>query len=491
MGRTRREARRTSGAVESITQPTVCRRGQPFTLIVVAFERPQKLHKLLESFFRHHPHCYCIVSDVSRNPVDVSFSHPNLRILRCSETANLSAGRNRALAKVTTPHFALMDDDEWIETPDALNRLHSHVSSGRCQVAAGDVIEDGKSLTFTGNFRLERGGLRVDPTETDGNERIVDCAPNFFVADTAAVRMVDPWKEEYPVCEHLNFALWCKIGNLVTLYDPKSYCQHKRGGEEQGYSQFRKRQGLELQFLEQWRLDFLQHANGRVINRDVLSGKGQKIPESSDACCVWVIGTGRCGSSAVGQILHNLGVSMGDDLADTSQDEKHKNPDGYFEPLGLINIQGRLKFGRDLSNCKTQIAAHMRRMAARHKMFGFKLPGTAHRPELVLEAMRSAKVTPRFVHVTRSVEESAASVVAAGWQPNMQKAIEHMRQRDDTVRAFLESQRGIFCLPFRDLLRSPLSITKSLADWLGIKDEKLIEKAASTVRREYVTQGAG
>ena len=448
---------------------------QPLTAVVSSFERPARLEACLRSFFEHHPNWFCVVGDVSRQPVALKFDHPHLKVVRRTvddQVANLSAARNLALAEVCTPHFALMDDDTVLPSPEPLESLYRECVSRHAHVCAGDVQQDGRHNRFEGVFREEFGGLRILPVAGKGP---VHAFKNFFVGETAFVRRLG-WDEDFPIQEHLDFLIRFHRAGGEAWYLHSAVAVHERGAEGADYDGFRRRSGYHAQTLAKFGFDWVAYANGNILRDDEFA----PAPEST---CVVVLTTGRSGSSCVAQMLHELGCNMGDQLAHPHPGEAHVNPT-YCEPLDLLPagwgwssaVAGDWAFER--------VRDHASRMRLRCSLFGIKLPGFAHNPNLAVAAIASAGVERiKFVHSARGLDESVKSLVKTGWQTSSDRARDHLGFRSKSIQEFLGNVPATnqHTIEFDRLKRSPETEAARLAEFIGQTDSELIQSAAEIV----------
>jgi len=444
---------------------------QPLTAVISAFERPKRLENCLRSFFAHYPDWFCVVADVSRQPLQLDFDHPNLKMVRPwseRQIGNLSAARNLALAEVYTPHFALLDDDLILASSETLGELYRECVTRHAQVCAGDVQQDGRHNRFEGLFREEFGGLRVFPVAGADPVR-VHAFKNFFVGETAFCRRVG-WDAGFPIQEHLDFLIRFQRAGGEAWFCQGAIADHDRGAETADYEDFRRRDGFHAKTLAKHDLDWVAYANGNVLRDD-------QFEPGAESTCVLVLTTGRSGSSCVAAVLDRLGCSMGDQLARPHPGEAHVNPT-YHEPLDLLPAGWAWSGVTAGDWAFERVRDHVSRMRLRSALFGIKLPGFAHQPELAAAAVGGGGAGRiKYVYAARDPEASAQSLRKTGWQSDIIKAREHLAVRRQSIESFLGgvSAEDRTVVQFEDLLEHPEREITRLAEFIGADLDRVPE----------------
>ena len=186
------------------------------TVVIKTFERPAVLARLLRSLRREYPTLPVLVADDSRTPA--SLVSPHTRVLALPYDVGLSAGRNRALAEVTTPYFWLLDDDfvfSGTALEPSLAWLREHP---RVDIVAGRVVD---LPSLVPSPRRTRG-----PREQIDGLRRFDFVPHFFLGRTETARALG-WDEELTLVEHSDFFERARE-RLVIVEDPRMRVLHAR-----------------------------------------------------------------------------------------------------------------------------------------------------------------------------------------------------------------------------------------------------------------------
>lgn len=188
-----------------------------------------------------------------------------------------------------------------------------------------------------------------------------------------------------------------------------------------------------------------------------------------------IAGSGRSGTSAVAQLLHESGISVGHDLV--AADES--NEEGYFEERRLIAINDTI-----LRNCglnerfatatrKQVLAASEPVLDAMRELAAAATPAWKDpRLSWTLEAwLRVLPEQPRVIVCLRSPAEVAASTMRYFGlvDAESKRAVEHLwrsqyRRLLDVIRAYrLEA----VCVEFAQLHRAPRTAVKPLEKFAG------------------------
>jgi hypothetical protein len=190
---------------------------------------------------------------------------------------------------------------------------------------------------------------------------------------------------------------------------------------------------------------------------------------------VIVTGAGRSGTSAVARVLHESGISMGDDLGEASD----ANPEGYYEDMGVLWLHERLltelgmtglwRLGR-WSWRSTVLAVAGRHRAEMQEMAskaggGWKDPRFA----ITLEAwLPVLPAPPKIVVCLRSPRAYADSTIRiygfVDRETVERQWAKHYRRILDVVRDYkLEAT----CVEFDVLVEHPQEATAALSEFVG------------------------
>ena len=202
------------------------------TAVVKTFERPRTLRRLVDSVRRTHPHLRMIVVDDSETPACL----PGVENIVMPFNSGLSAGRQEALGRVTTPFFLLLDDDHvfyratTLERAVTLMELHPEID-----IMGGDEI----LLPLYAPSQFWRGDVydtrpsTLPRGSTLAGLPVCDRVPNFFLARTERLRLVG-WSPELKLLEHNDFFARAR-GVLTTVFNRDFRVLHARTPLDRGY----------------------------------------------------------------------------------------------------------------------------------------------------------------------------------------------------------------------------------------------------------------
>jgi len=226
------------------------------TIIVKTFERPKCAKRLIESVRRFYPNIRIIVVDDSKDPEELL----DCDYIKMPFDSGLSAGRNLALSKVTTPYFVLLDDDLVFTEKTHLELWLQILENTPINIVAGNKGD----CHFEGTFQLKNGVLTHVPGQSIGElygVALFDIVNNFFMAETDTVKEIGGWDEKYKIGgEHGDFFMKAKQNKLLTGYCPAVWIDHKDERTED-YSQYRNRR----EFAQDW---FAKYGAHTCITRD-------------------------------------------------------------------------------------------------------------------------------------------------------------------------------------------------------------------------------
>ena len=156
----------------------------------------------------------------------------------------ISAGRNAAIDKITTPYFLLLDDDFVFSRRQNLGLLIAQMKEyPEIDILGGRYID--LPFYIKHNFQnvpVPSNRAPVTPINTQlGDNRVVDKVQNYFIARTASVRKVR-WNERLKTLEHTDFFSRAK-GLLTTAYRSDMLILHAKTPFDIAYlnKRFRRR----------------------------------------------------------------------------------------------------------------------------------------------------------------------------------------------------------------------------------------------------------
>lgn len=220
------------------------------TVIAKTFERPANARRTVSTLRRVFDGPV-IVADDSRTPQ--SFDDPGISVVVLPFDSGVAAGRNAALAEVTT-EFVMSVDDDFVFTPDLdLNRVVDYLRRNpEVDIVGGRVVN--LPLWQTPDYsRAQLFAYRGEPVRPAGT--VIDGlpvfykVPQFFVARTARMRLVQ-WDENLKRVDHNDFFTRA-YGTLLTVFDQQFTCLHAQPKFNASYQAFRRDVGADLSYLAQ------------------------------------------------------------------------------------------------------------------------------------------------------------------------------------------------------------------------------------------------
>lgn len=208
------------------------------TAVIKTFERPARCRALIASIRRAFPTLPIIIADDSR----VTGTYPGAGVVRLPFDSGVGAGRQAALDRVETDFVLNLDDDFLFhrntDLAGALALLKAHAPvdliGGRVIDLPLRIVHDlrGETLNPTDRAPKLPLGTKIGPLE------VVDKAPNFFLARTAAVRAVG-WDPALKRLDHADFFTRARGRIASALWDNWSVL-HWRDPFDTAYLAFRE-----------------------------------------------------------------------------------------------------------------------------------------------------------------------------------------------------------------------------------------------------------
>ena len=187
--------------------------------------------------------------------------------------------------------------------------------------------------------------------------------------------------------------------------------------------------------------------------------------------CVVVLGSGRSGTSAVAQLLSQLGVAMERSLDAAGE----QNPSGFAEDADIVRmnkaLMENLSAGRqvlpDPGSSKSAVqpiekalAAYIGRKVDAHDLWGFKDPRTALYLPIYRRTFNQLRIVPKYVLCLRNPAETVASLASHyGTEVDLAQLIWFSRN----LAALRETGLNCFVLHYETLLEDPLGQARKLA----------------------------
>lgn len=248
------------------------------TAVIKTFERPQCLHRLLQSLKRYYPGLRVVVVDDSRIP---SPDIKGVKVLRLPYDTGLSAGRNAGVDAVDTEFCVMLDDDFIVGPCTGLQVLVSHLRRDPAiDIVGGAVDNAGRGIwRFYGGLETTTHGHVVNRLmgPVQGLVRC-DIIPNFFAARTQALRRVR-WDPELKLSEHVDFFARAK-GVLGVAYCPEAVITHdRRCGDSGRYAGLRGRSSEYYRlYRKKYGFSSLTQKPERSRRRDPVTGiRGHRV----------------------------------------------------------------------------------------------------------------------------------------------------------------------------------------------------------------------
>ena len=218
------------------------------TVMVKTFERPRTARRLIRSLRRYFDG-RIVVADDSRVPL--TSNEPLVDVLALPFNSGVPAGRNAALATVTTEFCFVTDDDAVFSRACHLHRLVSYLRDNPGVDIAAVILVNLPSRTYfdAGEQVLNRG---ADPPlrpygELIGGAPVRYKVPNAFLARTESLRRVG-WDENLRMLDHGDF-FSAASGKLVTVTHPGAACYHARTPFDHHYQSYRLDYADDLDYL--------------------------------------------------------------------------------------------------------------------------------------------------------------------------------------------------------------------------------------------------
>ena len=182
------------------------------TAIVHTNGRQQSVTRLINSVAWLYPQLKVLVADDSRQPQPMAGAEP----VKMPVDSGVSACRNALLARIRTPYFLLLEDNQELNRGSHVDKLLAAVAGGHCDIAAGDMMRCRRRFGLFTKREADPGhatvevtpeAVKVTPGTRPGVDGVQSCdlAHNYFVARTDKVRAMGGWDPQLLVDERLEF----------------------------------------------------------------------------------------------------------------------------------------------------------------------------------------------------------------------------------------------------------------------------------------------
>ena len=229
---------------------------QKLTIAIKTFERPELVIRAVSSLRKIHPTMPVIIADDSKEPI--SFEDDKYtESLHLPFDTGISFGRNRAIEKVKTPYYLLMDDDYYFKADCNLEGLIHVLETTDFDIVSMRVL----------NYRVEKGYCRGElhfagTLVREGDEMVhyigknhgyhqgypcFDIIHNCYVARTSRVSKIK-FDEKIKIGkEHGDFFLEVKQNGILVTISKDSYIHHLQV-KSPNYATFRDRGHLYTEY---------------------------------------------------------------------------------------------------------------------------------------------------------------------------------------------------------------------------------------------------
>ena len=229
---------------------------QKLTVAIKTFERPELVTRAVSSLRTLHPAIPVIIADDSKNPISFD-TDLHTEVLHLPFDTGISYGRNRAIEKVKTPYYLLMDDDYFFKADCNLAGLISILESTDFDIVSMRVL----------NYRARKGYCRGElhfagTLVREGDEMVhyigknhgyhqgfprFDIIHNCYLARTNKVAKIK-FDEKIKIGkEHGDFFLEVKKNNILVTIAKDSYIHHLQANSS-NYNSFRDRGHLYTEY---------------------------------------------------------------------------------------------------------------------------------------------------------------------------------------------------------------------------------------------------
>ncbi len=229
---------------------------QQITVAIKTFERPELVIRAVSSLRQFHPTMPVIIADDSKEPISFN-DDPYTETLHLPFDTGISYGRNRAIERVKTPFYLLMDDDYFFNADCNLEGLVKTLETTDFDIISMRVL----------NYREKRGYCRGElhfagTMERKGTQMVhyigknrgicqgypcFDIVHNCYLARTNKVAKIK-FDENIKIGkEHGDFFLEAKQKGVLVTIATDSYIHHLQANSS-NYNSFRGRGNLYTEY---------------------------------------------------------------------------------------------------------------------------------------------------------------------------------------------------------------------------------------------------
>lgn len=219
------------------------------TALVKTFERPAILRRLLQSIRRFYPDLKVIVVDDSRESIPIE----GVEWVQLPFDSGVSKGRSIGLSRIKTPFTLLLDDDFIFYRKTGLREALGEIEKyPEIDIMSG-VVEKLPFFTvgdycYGGMYRTQAESLYPKGSKI-GPYPVYDKVPNFYIARTERLRLVD-WDPRIKRIDHAEFFTRAK-GVLTTVMNNKFRCLHANTPFDLHYMKFREDHREDVKVIHQ------------------------------------------------------------------------------------------------------------------------------------------------------------------------------------------------------------------------------------------------
>jgi hypothetical protein len=194
---------------------------------------------------------------------------------------------------------------------------------------------------------------------------------------------------------------------------------------------------------------------------------------------ILVLGSGRCGTSAVAGILHHLGVFMGDRFVPANDTNKYGHwEDKDFHDTNAAFMNANITERQWHYNIK-KITIDRRALM---RPWGFKDPRTCD----LLDLYKIYYPNPRIIWCKRNLDDVVASMKKAyGWK--QQEAMALIKRREDNIERFILNTHCPYTVNFEQLINDKKSAVDGIQ---GFVQEPNLKNAYAFIRSTKDVGGA-
>lgn len=219
------------------------------TALVKTFERPAVLRRLLQSIRRFYPDLKVVVVNDSRESIPIE----GVEWVPLPFDSGVSKGRSVGLSRIKTPFILLLDDDFIFYRKTGLREALGEIEKYPEIDIMGGVVEKLPFFTkgdysYGGMYHTEAESLYLKGSKI-GPYPVYDKVPNFYIARTERLRLVD-WDPRIKRIDHAEFFTRAK-GVLTTVMNNRLRCLHANTPFDRHYMKYREDHREDMKVIHQ------------------------------------------------------------------------------------------------------------------------------------------------------------------------------------------------------------------------------------------------